>query len=256
MNRPSDAVLPAPGSPPDLVVESATGVDVSLPVAGPGARAYAFVIDWHIRVVLALAWYVVGALIYNRGWNLTPPLEPLAAWFVFVLVPPVAIYMLYHPVMEIAMRGRTPGKRIAGVRIVTHDGSVPSMAAHLIRTVFRLIDSFPGFLYGIGLIMTAITRNHVRIGDLAAGTLLVYDRGHESVLEHVSPVVLGSGLDAPAAELVNELLSRWKTLDVDVRGRLASTLLAKVDRARGDASSLDDEALRERLSQLARGAEA
>jgi uncharacterized RDD family membrane protein YckC len=91
------------------------------------------------------------------------------------------------------------------VRIVTHDGSVPSVAAHLIRTVFRLIDSFPGFLYGIGLIMTAVTRNHVRIGDLAAGTLLVYDQGQEAVLEHVSAVALGGGLDASAAEVVNEL---------------------------------------------------
>ncbi len=41
---------------PALLIDSATGVDVRVPIAGPGARAYAFVIDWHIRLVLALAW--------------------------------------------------------------------------------------------------------------------------------------------------------------------------------------------------------
>ncbi|HEV7714670.1 MAG TPA: hypothetical protein VGO53_03690, partial [Steroidobacteraceae bacterium] len=55
----------SPGAMPDLVVDSVTGVDVSLPVAGPGVRAYAFVIDWHIRAVLFVAWYVVCALVYN-----------------------------------------------------------------------------------------------------------------------------------------------------------------------------------------------
>lgn len=252
MNRQSDAVLEAAGSQPDLVVESATGVDVSLPVAGPGARAYAFVIDWHIRIVLSLAWYVIGALVYNRAWYLAPPLEPNGAWFVGVLLPAAGIYLLYHPALEIALRGRTPGKRAAGIRIVTHDGAVPSVAAHLIRTAFRLIDSFPAF-YGLGLVMTGVTRNHVRIGDLAAGTLLVYDRGHEAVLEHVSAAALGDGLDASAAELMNELLSRWTTLDAEVRGRLARTLLTKVDRAHSDTDALGDADLHDRLTQLARG---
>jgi uncharacterized RDD family membrane protein YckC len=256
VNRRSDAVLEASGSQPDLVVESATGVDVSLPVAGPGARAYAFVIDWHIRVVLALAWYVIGALIYNRAWNLAPPVAPSGPWFVGVLLPAAGIYLLYHPLFEIATRGRTPGKRAAGVRVVTQDGAVPSVAAHLIRTVFRLIDSFPGFLYGIGLIVAGLTRNHVRIGDLAAGTLLVYERGHEPVLEHVSTAALGDGLDAAAAELVNELLSRWTTLDVEMRDRLARTLLAKLDRAHPDTIALGEADLHDRLTQLARGTKA
>ena len=52
---------PAPG----LVIDSDTGIEVSLPVAGPGARSYAFVIDWHIRTILALGWYVAGATLYN-----------------------------------------------------------------------------------------------------------------------------------------------------------------------------------------------
>lgn len=239
----------APGAEPDLVVDSATGVDVSLPVAGPGARAYAFVIDWHIRIVLFIAWYVIAALIYNGAWSLTPPLEPNATWFTLVVLPGAAIYFLYHCVLEIAMRGRTPGKRMAGVRIVTRDGALPAVPAHLVRNVFRLVDSFP--LYGIGLVAVVVTKDHVRIGDLAAGTLLVYERRDEGVLEHVSASVLGSQLDAHTAEVVNELLSRWQTLDAHVRVRLARALLTKLRGA--DADTVDEAQLRERLEQLARG---
>jgi uncharacterized RDD family membrane protein YckC len=252
MNERGDAELESPraGAESDLIVDSATGVEVSLPVAGPGARSYAFVIDWHIRVVVAIAWYVVGALLFNGAWSLAAPLEPSAAWFGLVLLPAVAIYLLYHPVLEIAMRGRTPGKRMAGVRIVTHDGALPAVPAHLIRSVFRLVDSLPVF-YGIGLVTSVVTKNHVRIGDLAAGTLLVYDRDQDLMLEHVSAAALGSRLDAHTAEVVNELLGRWDTLDAEVRARLARTLLAKVQRS--DATALDDAELRAQLEGLARG---
>jgi uncharacterized RDD family membrane protein YckC len=255
MSERSDAALEAPtaSTAPDLVVDSATGVEVSLPLAGPGARSYAFVIDWHIRVVLAVAWYVVGALLYNRKWSLGAPLEPDAAWFGLIVLPAAAIYLLYHPALEIAMRGRTPGKRMAHVRIVTHDGAIPSVPAHLIRSVFRLIDSLPVF-YGIGLVSAVVTKNHVRIGDLAAGTLLVYDRNDEGVLEHVSATALGTRLDAHTAEVVNELLARWETLDPDVRTRLARSLLTKLQGA--DRDTLDDAALRTRLRELAGGSRA
>src|ERR1700761_984423 len=158
---------------PDLVVDSATGVDVALPMAGPGARSFAFLIDWLIRTILAIAWYVVGALLYNRGWRITAPMNPGAAWFVYVIAPPAAIYFLYHPILEVLTRGRTPGKRMAGVQLVARDGGAPSVGALLTRNVFRLVDSFPA-AYAVGLITTFVTRDSVRIGDLAAGTLLVY----------------------------------------------------------------------------------
>ena len=167
---------------PDLRIDSVTGVEVVLPVAGPGVRAFAFLTDWSIRAVIAIGWYVVGALAYNGRWSLAQPLVPDAAWFVFVVTPSAALFFLYHPVLEVALRGRTPGKRIAGVRLVDRDGGAPGAAALLIRNVFRVIDSFP-LLYGVGLTAAFATREHVRIGDLAAGTVLVYDRAHAAPAE-------------------------------------------------------------------------
>ena len=236
----------------ELIIDSATGVDVQLRVAGPGSRSFAFLLDWNFRGVLALAWYSAAALIYNGRLSLVPPGNPESRWFLAVIAPATAIFFLYHYVLEAAMRGRTPGKRIAGVRIVTREGNTPSTGALLARNVFRVIDSFP-FFYSVGLITTMITRTHVRIGDLAAGTVLVHDRIAVSPGPGESHGLLQ---DAALRELVLELLQRWPTLRPAARGRLARQLLtASRPPQTPDATppAEDPRPWREQLEALLRG---
>src|SRR5687768_11072264 len=120
---------------PQVTLQSITGVDVELRIAGAGSRSYAFVIDWHIRFVLALAWLIVGSLLYTGRIALLDDGGP--AWdrgySLAVLLPMAIIYFGYHPILEIAMRGSTPGKRMAGVRIVTRTGDIPGPGALLLR---------------------------------------------------------------------------------------------------------------------------
>jgi uncharacterized RDD family membrane protein YckC len=233
----------------DLVVDSVTGVDVSLAVAGTGARALAFLIDLLIRSILVIAWFVLATLIYNRKWTLQTPDDPDGTWYVYVALPATLIYALYHCVLEIVMRGRTPGKRMVGVRIVARNGSAPTIAAQLVRNVFRLVDSFP-VGYGVGLVTSVITRDHVRVGDLAAGTLLIYENRNALGPKHFGLAAKGRPLDLPTSELVSELLERWNTLDSDVRVRLARSVLT---RALGSApeEAATETALREQLEQIA-----
>ena len=233
----------------DLAVDSVTGIDVSLALAGPGSRSYAFLIDWHIRVILALAWYVAGALIYNGRLSLAVAPAPSGRWFALVLLPAAAIYFLYHYALELAMRGRTPGKRLAGVHVVTRGGATPGAGALLTRNVFRLIDSLP-LCYGVGLAAVALTREHLRIGDMAAGTLLVYERAA------TPPPLLAvgaGGLDANGAEIVQELLARWEALEPAARAALARRALARYAGEDGEPfANQGDAALRTRLEQLVR----
>ncbi len=237
---------------PGLSVDSATGIDVSLPVAGAGARSYAFVIDWHIRLVLALAWYTGAALLYNRQLSLTPPLTNEARWFGAVVVPALAIYFLYHPLLEVLLRGDTPGKRIAGVRVVARDGGAPGVGALLVRNVFRLVDSLPLF-YGLGLTLVVLTRDNVRCGDMAAGTLLVYAHSASDLALTTQQAANRVGkLDASGAELVAELLQRWPTLTTQARAALARRLLTRYGAGGADLSAIEDAALRARLERLAR----
>ena len=136
------------------------------PIAGPGSRSYAFLIDWHIRLLAALAWILAGLLVHRPDWNL----RSTGFWVVFG--PALAIYLLYHPVVELAMHGQTPGKRYAGVRVVGRDGRDPGVRAILVRNALRLIDGLP-FGYAVGLVVSVVTTDRVRLGDLVAGTRLV-----------------------------------------------------------------------------------
>src|SRR5580658_2063843 len=130
-----------------------TGVEITLDVAGAGSRSFAFIIDWHIRVLGALAWLLLVPVLI-RGSGAGPKL--LVA---IVSLPALAIYFLYHPILETFTRG-TPGKRMAGVRIVTRKGGTPSAGALLVRNLFRLIDSLPAF-YLVGLLASLLSEQRV-----------------------------------------------------------------------------------------------
>ena len=110
---------------PAFVLPGATGVPVRLDLAGAGARSIAFLFDLIVRASLATFWYLAAALLFNLAQGrtgLAAPLETDARWFMLVLLPAGALFLLYHPVLEIALRGVTPGKRLAGLRIVDRDG--------------------------------------------------------------------------------------------------------------------------------------
>lgn len=237
---------------PQVTLQSITGVDVELRIAGAGSRSYAFVIDWHIRFILALAYFVVGTLVYFGRWRLLDGSNPpwTNAYTLAVGLPTAVIYLLYHPILEIAMRGSTPGKRMAGVRIVTRTGDVPGAGALLLRNVFRLIDSQP-LVYLVGLVTVLVTEQHVRIGDIAAGTLLILDRD-ESERSFARLAATRSGLDPQAADLIHELLERWAALDDRMRGEIARSLLARVDKpvSAEQLASLSTHELRTRLMTL------
>ena len=239
-------------APEQLRIAGLTGVELTLPIAGPGSRSYGFVIDWHIRVLLAAAWMFTfwlllkgfGLLGVGGGWRGLFAL--LALW------PALLLYVLYHPVLELLMHGRTPGKRMAGVRLVTRTGGVPGAAAILTRNIFRLIDSMP-FLYLVGLSSCMISAQRLRIGDMAAGTVLVLEAAPSAQKLAGLPALLAhTGLDHGVLELLNELLERWLSLSVEHRDALARTLLARANPTASSAAlnDLGDAQLHQRLRAL------
>jgi uncharacterized RDD family membrane protein YckC len=235
-----------------LRIAGLTGVELTLTIAGPGTRSYAFIIDWHIRVLLGLAWLAVAWLLFaglgllgvGGGWR--GPFAILGVW------PALLIYILYHPLLELLMHGRTPGKRTAGVRLVTRTGGVPGTAAILTRNIFRLLDSMP-FLYLVGLSSCMISAQRLRIGDMAAGTVLVVETAAAAHnLARLPALLAQTGLDPRVLDLLNELLERWQTLSVEHRDGLARTLLARVNPALSAAAlrALGDDDLHQQLRLL------
>ena len=178
-------------SPPILAVPSATGIDARVVLAGPGARSVAFVLDWLIRSALSIAWLLIAALAILGNLEFDIPADSETLWYLAGAVPATIIYFFYHPVLEVLMRGRTPGKRMTGLRVLTPEGLVPGTGALFTRNLFRIIDSMPA-LYVVGLLFVMLGRRHLRLGDLAAGTVLAVERA--PFLEKIG---LGK-MDAPA----------------------------------------------------------
>lgn len=242
---------------PTIILQSVTGVDVELRIAAAGSRSYAFTIDWHIRLILALAWMFTAMFIYAGTLNLFDA-RPAGLSQLIIWLPTAIIYFLYHPILEVLMRGSTPGKRMAGIRIVSRTGDLPSVGALLLRNVFRLVDSLP-FAYLLGLGVVIFTEQHVRIGDLAAGTLLVHDDAHAvksfDGLRSDSP---SHGLSPQSADLIHELLDRWWTLDEHMRADIARSLITRIDTSVQSETLLTETSpqLRSRLQALLKGTSA
>lgn len=212
-------------TPAQVSLVTGHGVTLEMTVAGTGARSYACVIDWHIRTLLAAAWlllFVAGRWLAEQfGYQLA--LGQVSGWLAFV--PAGAVYLLYHPVLEVASQGRTPGKRMAGVRVIAQDGRQASVAMHLLRNVFRLVDSLPA-LYCVGVLCCLCNRRELRIGDYAAGTVLVYDEYDGRALRRaIGRHTSAARHDPELIKLVADVVARWPLLEPERRQNLARGLL-------------------------------
>ena len=243
-----------PESSQYLELQSPEGLDYRLEIAGIGARSYAFVVDWHIRILLVMTWILsLGVSFYSfQEFRTLFQTKPLPLPWLLILISGVLIFFLYHVVLEIALAGRTPGKRMAGVRLVTSDGRSPGIGAILLRNVFRLIDCLPGF-YLVGLLSVALTRHRVRIGDLASGLVLVYDKSvTRENLQRLTGLAMHSRLKPEDQALLLDLLDRWRELSTETRIRLAEQFFKRIGSPNAPlaAGKARDQALREALQEF------
>jgi uncharacterized RDD family membrane protein YckC len=139
--------------------ETPEGVDLGLRVAGPLPRALAWSLDTLIRYAVLSVISIVLSRLSDMGMGIFLIMMFLMEWF--------------YPVFFEVTRGATPGKKAMGLRVVHDNGTPINWSASLIRNLLRVIDFFP-LLYGAGLLSMLINRQFKRLGDLAAGTLVIY----------------------------------------------------------------------------------
>ncbi len=136
-------------------------------IAGIGARAFAFTVDLHIRLVIAVLWIGIASFVL-------PYLDiNFEYYLVLTFGPATLFYLLYHPLVELMMDGDSPGKRYAEVELITQTGDKPGKRAILIRNIWRIVDSLP-FGYLVGIVVCVKDAQYRRLGDQFASTLLVY----------------------------------------------------------------------------------
>jgi uncharacterized RDD family membrane protein YckC len=164
-------------NPDQLSIETPELIAIEMPLAGIGSRFIAVLIDMLIwgaglLVILMLVWIVQPALqAFSR----------LSYQWVVALIT-LSLFLLnwgYFTLFEAFWNGRTPGKRIARIRVIQISGRPIGLFESMARNLIRYIDQIPSF-YAVGMITMFATRQHQRLGDLAAGTVVVRDRDYEA----------------------------------------------------------------------------
>lgn len=147
-------------------------ITVSQPVAGIGSRGLAALVDTLVILLIILALLAGAVAVSGYTLDAAPAGGALIVLVVVASVVPVAYYVL----SEVATRGRSLGKAIFGLRVVGGSGLPLTPADSLVRNLVRILDFLP-FLYGIGVVAMFAGSSPRRLGDLAAGTIVVHDRG-------------------------------------------------------------------------------
>jgi len=141
-------------------VPTPEGIELTLRLAGPIPRALSWVIDFLLRAAILLFIALLLGRLGGFGWGTVLILAFLLEW----LAP--AAY-------EVWADGSTPGKKALGLMVLHDDGTPVAWAAALIRNLLRAVDFLP-IAYGFGLIAMLANRDFKRLGDIAAGTVVVY----------------------------------------------------------------------------------
>ena len=141
-------------------IETPEGVSLELSPAGLIVRFLAWIIDFLVRVAIYLALSMSLPFLGDFGIGLFLLALFLVEWF-------------YPVLFEVYRRGQTLGKSAMGIKVLQDSGIPVSWSASLIRNLLRVVDFLPIF-YGFGIVSMLLTRDFKRLGDLAAGTLVVY----------------------------------------------------------------------------------
>ena len=153
--------------------------DLQAAVAGVVPRALAFTIDFFIRWVIFIIVLTISSVTGKAGIGLL-----LITFF---------ILEWWYPVLfEVFRNGQTPGKKAFGIKVVKDDLTPISFGPSLTRNLLRTADFLPTF-YVFGIISAVCTTKFQRLGDLAAGTLVIYSESlaspKENTLDKVEPIV-------------------------------------------------------------------
>lgn len=148
--------------PLDTVRRVATpeGCELNLRIAGPTVRVRAWLFDFLIRLIL----FTVAAMILGMFGHFGASIALLLAFL---------LEWLYPVICEVYWHGATPGKKLSNLEVLHDNGTPIGWGASFTRNTLRFIDFLP-FAYASGLLTMWLNEDSKRIGDLLAGTIVVY----------------------------------------------------------------------------------
>lgn len=215
-----------------LQLSTPEGARLDLFPAGPVPRACAWLIDLLVRGVVYLILLFVVSPSGVAGWGFLLLAVFLLEWF-------------YPVFFELLWQGQTPGKRAIGLRVVLDTGLPVTPAASLLRNLLRSADMFPAF-YLLGFISMLLSAHWQRLGDLAAGTLVVHEPRQTSRPEpagEAGSLAPDWPLNSTDRQLLLDYLERADTFSPARRAELAAIAFPELDARQAE----------QRLTGVARG---
>ena len=149
-----------------IYINTSQNVQINYKISSIGDRLVAYLIDTLVIIGIVLGFVLISDWIGTQ----------------LVLFLAMVVVFFYHLISEITMNGQSIGKRNRGIRVMKKDGNAATFSAYFLRFLLRPIDSF----YGLGLAIIFLTNNNQRIGDLAAGTVVVDVVTEDELLDQIS----------------------------------------------------------------------
>ncbi|MEH2274016.1 MAG: RDD family protein [Nostoc sp.] len=157
-----------------ITFQTPESVELEFTLAGIGNRALALLIDYTILIVtlllFVLIWSVLSTQLLNFVEDFFTNSINLGVWFLAIFfIIAFAIYISYFIFFETLWFGQTPGKRFAKIRVVRDDGRLIGLQQATLRALLRPFDE----TLFIGAFLIMLGRREKRLGDLAAGTIVI-----------------------------------------------------------------------------------
>ena len=224
------------------LIETPENVELERRLAGIGSRFLAGLVDvllifLIVIVLLVLLWAVFLASFVDKSrigttWGL-----------IILIVAAFILYWGYFAIFELATNGQSPGKKYMKIRVVKLEGGAITFPDVAIRNLLRAVDAMPGVLYFVAGLCMFVTKRCQRLGDLAAGTLVVDEsvadytqavdkrKGRPLVVEPIPATPQGLrevGLTGEECRLLANYQARRNGLTQEIRRRILPRLMAPV----------------------------
>jgi uncharacterized RDD family membrane protein YckC len=257
--------------PQSVRIETPDHFELEFHIAGIGSRFLAYFTDKLVQVgmiltlLLFLGIFMLVSSELGTGWNILQDLKRhLNQWMLAMLAIAYGVITIgYFMLFEYFWNGCTPGKRWQNIRVVRRDGRPLSFLDAAVRNILRFIDVAADF-YPIGLIVMFLDPMNRRLGDMAAGTLVILDRELRApVVRQVNPEpdrddaglrTAVAGMTPETYQLVTRFLARREGLEEKARWDLGIEICERILQGpfRADNAYADPEEMLEKVEALYR----
>lgn len=222
----------------ELRIETPEQIGVDLELAGLGSRFVAQVLDWLWKVLITLLVLLVLVLVislFTRWKDVDDVPTVVQAAMILGLY---ALWLGWGIYFEVRRNGQTPGKRTAGIRAIRQDGAPIDFRASAIRNLLAVADFLPAFFL-LGAVLVLLTKKRQRLGDLAAGTVVIRERAADPFHAEIDDPLAGASDDFSFTReqlekvtnddrnVLRSFLQRYETMEAESRRRLAWSLVDK-----------------------------